>query len=226
MRRVMVTVLAAVSALTLISFAALSASAQTEPSDQHATEEPLPQGSTTPPPEVTPADSSPSQGSFTEGTAGPNEPSLVADTPPSASETDDLSVTARGGKGKGGKGNKVVRAARRYLGTKYRYATCSRSRMSCTCLTKKTWAKFGHKLPMSEKGQWNYKRGRKVAKSKLRPGDIVFFKEGGRKRGITHVGIYSGKGNLIHASAYFRKVVESKMKYIRGYSGAKRLKRR
>jgi cell wall-associated NlpC family hydrolase len=95
--------------------------------------------------------------------------------------------------------------------------------MSCTCLTKKTWAHFGHKLPMSEKGQWSYDRGRKVAKSNLRPGDIVFFKEGKRKRGITHVGIYSGNGNVVHASAFFGKVVESKMKYIKGYSGAKRL---
>jgi cell wall-associated NlpC family hydrolase len=89
------------------------------------------------------------------------------------------------------------------------------------------FARFGHKLPMSEAGQWKYKGGaRKVAKSQLRPGDLVFFQEGGRKRGITHVGIYAGKGNLVHASAYFGKVVESKMKYIKGYSGAKRLKLR
>ncbi len=196
MRRIIIVVSGFVLASVLISLAALSASAQT-------------------------ADDSPSQGSFTEGTAGPNEPSLVADTPPSASETDDVSVTARGGRG-----NKVVRAARRYLGTRYRYATCKSSSMSCTCLTKKTWAKFGHKLPMSEKGQWSYNRGRKVAKSKLRPGDIVFFKEGGRRRGITHVGLYSGRGNLVHASAYFGKVVESKMRYIKGYSGAKRLRPR
>jgi cell wall-associated NlpC family hydrolase len=98
--------------------------------------------------------------------------------------------------------------------------------MSCTCLTKKVFAKFGYKLPMSESGQWKYKRGQKVSKSKARPGDIVFFKEGGRKRGITHVGIYSGRGNLVHASAYFGKVVESKMRYIKGYSGAKRLRPR
>jgi cell wall-associated NlpC family hydrolase len=131
-------------------------------------------------------------------------------------------VTARGRTS----GNDAVRTARRYIGTKYRYATCTRSRMSCTCLVKKVFARFGHKLPMSEAGQWKYKRGRKVPKSKLRPGDIVFFKEGGRKRGITHNGIYSGKGNLVHASAYFGKVVESKMNYIKGYSGAKRLRLR
>jgi cell wall-associated NlpC family hydrolase len=54
----------------------------------------------------------------------------------------------------------------------------------------------------------------------------VFFKEGGPRRGITHVGLYSGRGNLVHASAYFGKVVESKMRYVKGYSGAKRLRPR
>jgi cell wall-associated NlpC family hydrolase len=117
--------------------------------------------------------------------------------------------------------------ARRYIGTKYSYGTCTSKRMSCTCLIRKVFAKFGDKLPMSEGKLWKYDRGvRKVAKSKLRPGDVVFFKEAGRKKRITHVGIYSGKGNLVHASNYFNKVVESKMKYIHGYFGAKRLRLR
>ncbi len=169
-----------------------------------------------------PSEGGPSQGSFTEGRAGPNEPSLVADTPPSASEDDDLTFEASGG----ASGKDVVRRAKKFLGVRYKWGTCTKTRMSCTCLTKKTWRKFGHRLPMTEGGQWRYEPSRKVAKSNLRPGDIVFFKEGGRKRGITHVGIYSGKGNLVHASAYFGKVVESKMKYIDGYFGAKRLKPR
>ena len=195
MRRVMIVVVSGfVLASVLVSLAALSAGAQTAPS----------------------------QGSFTEGRAGPNEPSLVDDTPPTAAELNEPLVTTAGR----ASGRDVVRAAKRYIGTRYRYGACSGRRMSCTCLTKKVFAKFGHKLSLSERGQWNYKRGRKVAKSRLKPGDIVFFKEGGRKRGITHVGIYSGRGNLVHASAYFGKVVESKMKYIRGYSGAKRLRPR
>ena len=56
-----------------------------------------------------------------------------------------------------------------------------------------------------------------IGKANLRPGDLVFFKEAGRSRPITHVGIYSGNGNLVHASNFFGKVVESKMKYMRGY---------
>jgi cell wall-associated NlpC family hydrolase len=194
MRRIIIVVSGFVLASVLVSLAALSASAQT-------------------------VEDSPSQGSFTEGTAGPNEPSLVDDTPPTAAELSEPLIEVAGRPS----GNDVVRAAKRYIGTRYRYGACSGRRMSCTCLTKKVFAKFGHKLPMSERGQWSYQRGRKVGKSNLRPGDLVFFKEGRRKRGITHVGIYSGNGNLVHASAFFGKVVESKMRYIKGYSGAKRL---
>jgi len=228
MRLIIIVVSGCVFASVLVSLAALSAGALTT-SQQYAADDPAQEGSTTPDgrPDTTSlkassADDWPSQGSFTEGKAGPNEPSLVDDTPPTAAERREPLVTTQGR----ASSKDVVRAARRYIGTKYKYATCSRSRMSCTCLTKMVFRKFGYKLPMSESGQWKYKRGHRVAKSKVRPGDIVFFKEGGRKRGITHVGIYSGRGNLVHASAYFGKVVESKMKYIKGYSGAKRLRPR
>ena len=211
MRGIRVVMCGFVLASVIVSLAAFSAGAQTTASDDTV-------GSA-----VSSADGlGPSQGSFTDGRAGPNEPSLVDDTPPSAPEGDYEAARA-GGRASG---KDVVRAAKRHLGTRYRYATCSRSRMSCTCLTKKTWARFGHKLSMSEGKQWRYDRARKVAKSKLRPGDIVFFKEAGRRRGITHVGLYSGGGNLVHASAYFGKVVESKMRYVKGYSGAKRLRPR
>ena len=236
MRGIKVVVWGFVLASVLVSLAALSAGAQTASQEQPASEEPPQAGGTAPDggsaatgseeeeaePAGSPAYDGPSQGSFTEGRAGPDEPSLVADTPPSDLEG-DYGAARAGGRASG---RDVVRAAKRHLGTRYRYGTCSRSRMSCTCLTKKTWAKFGHKLSMGEGGQWKYGRASKVAKSNLRPGDIVFFKEAGRRRGITHVGLYSGRGNLVHASAYFGKVVESKMRYIKGYSGAKRLRPR
>jgi cell wall-associated NlpC family hydrolase len=118
----------------------------------------------------------------------------------------------------------IVRVARRWMFTPYRYATCTRSRMSCTCETKKTYRRFGHRLSMIEARQWRYRHGtRKIRdRSNLKRGDEVFFKENGPYRGITHVGVFSGNGNLVHASVYYGKVVESKMKYINGYFGAKR----
>jgi hypothetical protein len=36
--------------------------------------------------------------------------------------------------------------------------------------------------------------------------------------------LYSGNGFLLHASSYYGKVVNSKMKYVRGYFGARRIR--
>ena len=145
------------------------------------------------------------------GTAAPPEETTF-------SGEDTLRTTATRS---GATGGDIVRVARRYKGTRYKYATCTRTRMSCTCETRKAVKPFGHRFPMTERGQWRYEPSRRVTKANLRPGDIVFFREGGGQ--ITHVGVYSGRGNLVHASAYFNKVVESKMKYIRGFTGAIRV---
>ena len=123
-----------------------------------------------------------------------------------------------------GSGYGVVSAARQHIGDRYAYATCTRSAKSCTCVTKKAASPFGHNLPMTEIGQWRYSRSVFVRYRNLQPGDEVFFKENGRSGPITHVGIYSGNGNLVHASTYFGKVTESKMRYINGYAGAKRFR--
>ena len=119
------------------------------------------------------------------------------------------------------KGSSVVSAARGQLGKPYKYATCDGTYMSCTCLTKTAFAAAGKTLPMDEPGQ--VRNGRAVSKGALRPGDLVYFKENGPGGPITHVAIYSKPGYIIHASSYFGKVVESQMKYIRGYAGARRL---
>jgi cell wall-associated NlpC family hydrolase len=122
----------------------------------------------------------------------------------------------------------VVRVAKRWIRTPYKYATCSRYRMSCTCETKKTYRRFGHYLGMGEWQQWHYDKGVREVRRKynLRQGDEVFFKENGPYNPITHVAIYSGNGYVVHASVYYGKVVESEMKWINGYFGAKRYKLR
>jgi hypothetical protein len=37
--------------------------------------------------------------------------------------------------------------------------------------------------------------------------------------------MYSGNGYVLHASSYWGKVVNSKMKYVKGYFGAKRIRK-
>ena len=168
----------------------------------------------------------PSQGTFTEGRAGPNEPSLVADTPPSDHKADRAVYKASGTAA----GGDVVRLARAHIGTPYVHSppgSCEAHRSEdCSCLTSLVFARFGITLPDAPAGQWTHTPSRKIARSDLRPGDLVFFKEAGPSKPITHVGIFSGKGNLVHASNYFGEVVESEMRYIDGYFGAKRLRPR
>ena len=149
-----------------------------------------------------------------------------------AAPPEDQTVTASGERVVDSKslkrfsGRDVVRQARRHLGDRYRFGTCTKKLKSCTCLTKMAVRPFGHRMGMTENGQWKYSRSRKIPKSNLRPGDEVFFKENGPSGPITHVGIYSGNGRIVHASSYWGKVVEKEMKYINGYFGAKRFKSR
>jgi cell wall-associated NlpC family hydrolase len=126
-------------------------------------------------------------------------------------------------------GREVVRMARRHLGTRYTKSPPHRCRAyrqeDCSCHTKVVFRRFGKTLRDNPPSQW--KRGKRVKKANLHPGDLVFFDENrnGKLQPWDHVGIYSGHGNLIHASSYFDEVVESKMKWIDGYWGAKRIKR-
>jgi cell wall-associated NlpC family hydrolase len=135
-------------------------------------------------------------------------------------------VTDAGGRASG---RDVVRVARRHIGTRYVRSPpgpCKAYRKEdCSCHTMLVFRKFGKQLRDNPPDQW--KRGRRVGKSDLRPGDLVFFDENrnGKLQPWDHVGIYSGNGYLIHASSYFGQVVESKMKYIRGYWGARRVER-
>jgi cell wall-associated NlpC family hydrolase len=117
----------------------------------------------------------------------------------------------------------VIRRARSHIGTPYRHSpplACEAYHSEdCSCFTSLVFSKW-LSLPDDPVGQWE--AGQPVAESELRPGDLVFFKEGGSSF-ITHVAIYSGRGNIIHASSYWGRVVESPMRYVSGYYGAKRL---
>jgi hypothetical protein len=124
------------------------------------------------------------------------------------------------------RGDEVVQRARNHIGTPYVHSppgSCEAHRSEdCSCLTSLVYGKW---LEMADHPveQWEY--GREVERSELRPGDLVFFKEAGSGNPITHVAIYSGRGNIIHASSYWGRVVERPMEHVSGYYGAKRLGR-
>ena len=100
------------------------------------------------------------------------------------------------------------------LGDRYVYGASGPNAWDCSGLTQGAWAAAGVSLPHSSSAQ--YSSGRKVSKSDLQPGDLVFFYSP-----ISHVGIYIGDGNMIHASNPSKPVAIAPIDYI-PYSGAVR----
>jgi cell wall-associated NlpC family hydrolase len=117
-------------------------------------------------------------------------------------------------KTKASKGAKALAYAKRQLGDRYRYGGTGPSSWDCSGLTRGAWKHAGKKIPRTSQGQ--ARAGKKVSKSKLRKGDLVFFYSG-----KSHVGIYAGKGKVIHASRPGKPVAYIKMKYM-PYAGARR----
>jgi cell wall-associated NlpC family hydrolase len=120
--------------------------------------------------------------------------------------------------------SEVIERARTHLGTPYRHSPpmpCTAYQSEdCSCFTSLVFSEWVT-MPDNPVGQWYM--GESVEKSDLLPGDLVFFKEAGPNRPITHVGIYAGRGNILHASTYWGQVVESPLNAVDGYYGARRL---
>jgi len=93
----------------------------------------------------------------------------------------------------------IVAYARTFLGCAYVYGGNGPKSFDCSGLTKYVYQHFGYNINRTATQQ--LKNGVTVSKENLQPGDLVFFNSAGT--GVdkaTHVGIYIGSGNFLHAS--------------------------
>jgi len=106
--------------------------------------------------------------------------------------------------------NYIIEEAKGHLGEKYVWGATGPSRFDCSGFTSYVYKKMGITIPRVSKNQG--KVGKKVRRSRLKKGDLVFFDTSRRRRGyINHVGIYIGNHKFIHASSSKRKVIISSL---------------
>jgi cell wall-associated NlpC family hydrolase len=93
-------------------------------------------------------------------------------------------------------GSRVADLAQQYVGSPYPWGGTSPAGFDCSGFVMWVYAQFGVSLPHSEAGQ--LASGERVAADNLQPGDVLVFANTYRG-GLSHVGIYLGDGEFVHA---------------------------
>lgn len=90
----------------------------------------------------------------------------------------------------------VVSYALQFVGNRYVWGGTSLEKgVDCSGFTMRILGKYGISLPHSSRAQPSY--GKKISASEAKPGDLFFYGSG---RSISHVAIYIGNGQIVHAS--------------------------
>ena len=91
---------------------------------------------------------------------------------------------------------KAVRVARAQLGDRYVAGRTGPNAFDCSGLARYVVKKAARPRRCPHYSKAQYRVTKRVSKSNLRPGDLVFF----FKRGAHHVGVYIGRGRMVNAT--------------------------
>jgi probable lipoprotein NlpC len=97
-------------------------------------------------------------------------------------------------------GQALTREARKWIGTPYRFGGADHSGVDCSGFVMTLYQSVCNtKLPRTTTEQQAYCT--EVARNKASVGDLVFFSTTKGRNGVSHVGLYIGNGEMIHASS-------------------------
>ena len=119
-------------------------------------------------------------------------------------------------------GERAAALAVKEVGVPYRWGgTSPASGFDCSGLVYWAYGRLGINVPHSSYAL--YGMGRRVARARMRAGDLLFFS------GLGHVGIYVGRGRMVHAPHTGTRVQVVSLRrtsYGRGLIGIRRIARR
>lgn len=121
-------------------------------------------------------------------------------------------------------GSAIAQYALQFVGYPYVYGGSSPSGFDCSGFVRYVCSQKGYSVNRTASAQMD--NGTPVSYSQLQPGDLVFFNNGNSSKRATHVGIYIGNGQFVHASTSTTGVIISDMNsayYTAGFVGARRL---
>lgn len=118
--------------------------------------------------------------------------------------------------------DRMINLLEKQVGKKYVWGTEGPDTFDCSGLVKYVYSEvMGITLPRISYEQAEF--GKDVERENLKPGDLVFFDTMNKGR-VSHVGIYIGNNEFIHAANSRKGVIKSELKgyYADKYLGAKR----
>jgi cell wall-associated NlpC family hydrolase len=93
----------------------------------------------------------------------------------------------------------LIKQAKTLLGVPYKLGGDGLTGIDCSAFVRRMFSSVDVALPRTAREQ--YEAGRKISRQELTMGDLVFFRTKQHEQHPTHVGIYIGNGQFIHASA-------------------------
>lgn len=102
------------------------------------------------------------------------------------------------------KANRAVSFAKAQVGDHYLFGGNGPNSWDCSALTQAAWHAAGVNIPRTSQDQWH--KLPHVSLNELKPGDLIVFYSN-----ASHIGIYIGKGEFVHAANSRRGVVKNSL---------------
>ncbi len=96
-------------------------------------------------------------------------------------------------------GKRALEYAAEQLGKEYEWGAEGPRTFDCSGLTMRAWQAAGERVPRTSQEQWKHLP--RVPVERMRPGDLLIYKQD-----ASHVGIYVGDGEVLHAPRTGRQI--------------------